>query len=158
MGASVLDYGLYFPHSTPEIRNMTPPLSGGCLCGAVRYQISSAVTELRACHCTACQKHSGAGGTVNALVPSADVKFTQGKPKRFTMKADSGRTLHRYFCGDCGSPLYSQREIAPERMVIRAGTFDNPPPMKISAHIWTGSKRNWSHIDADATQIPGQPD
>ena len=133
-------------------------LSGSCLCGAIRYSIQSPVSELRACHCTACQKASGAGGSVNAAVASADVQFTKGKPKRFTMQADSGRTLHRYFCGDCGSPVYSQRDISPERMVIRAGTIDNPPPMKIAAHIWTGSKRDWSHIDAGAQQVAGQPD
>ena len=137
---------------------MATPLSGGCLCGAIRYQISSAVTELRACHCTCCQKSSGAGGSVNAVVPSADVTFTQGTPKRYTMKADSGRTLHRFFCGHCGSPLYSQREVSPERMVIRAGTLDNPPPMKITAHIWTKSALPWVRLEADAQQIPGQPD
>ena len=133
-------------------------LSGSCLCGAIRYSIQSPVSELRACHCASCQKSSGAGGSVNAVVPSTEVKFTQGTPKRFTMKADSGRTLHRYFCGDCGSPLYSQRDTSPERMVIRAGTLDNPPPLKITAHIWTKRALPWSHIGADAKRIEGQPD
>jgi len=137
---------------------MTDKLSGSCLCGAIRYTISAPVAELRACHCTNCQKTSGAGGSVNAAIKSADFRLVQGKPKRYTAVADSGRTLHRYFCGDCGSPIYSQREQTPEIMVVRAGTFDNAGDMKISNNIWTRSKRPWAHIDPSTAQHPGQPD
>ena len=133
-------------------------LTGSCLCGAIRYTIDADVKELRACHCTNCQKQSGAQGTVNALLPSAAFRLTQGTPKRFTAVADSGRTLHRYFCGDCGSGIYSQREANPEMVVVRAGTLDDAPDMKITGHIWTKSARNWAHIDAGSMQHPGQPD
>jgi hypothetical protein len=133
-------------------------LNGGCLCGAIRFSIAAAVTELRACHCTSCQKVSGAGGTVNALVASKDFRMEKGSLKRYSAKADSGRMLHRYFCGNCGSHIYSQRDVNPERMVVRAGTIENAPPMKLGAHIWTKSKRPWSYIDPASSQIPGQPD
>ena len=137
---------------------MTSPLQGGCLCGAIRYSVDADISELRACHCTDCQKVSGASGTVNALVAAKDFRITQGTPKRFTKKADSGRILHRYFCADCGVSLYSQREVTPERVVVRAGTIDNAPPMKLTAHIWTKSKRPWSYIDPATSQTPGSPD
>ena len=137
---------------------MTTSLSGGCLCGAIRYTIGQPVTELRACHCTNCQKASGAGGSVNAVIPTSAFTLLQGKPRRHTGKADSGRTLHRYFCGDCGSPIYSQREINPERMVVRAGTFDNPPTMTIVTNIWTRSARPWSWIDPASERVAGSPD
>ena len=133
-------------------------LTGSCLCGAIRYTIDADVKELRACHCRSCQKQSGAQGTVNAVLPSSVFKLTQGKPKRFTAVADSGRTLHRYSCGDCGSGVFSQREASPEMVVVRAGTFDNAPDMKISAHIWTKSARNWAYMDPSSAQHPGQPD
>lgn len=136
---------------------MATPLTGSCLCGAIRYTIGVPVTELRACHCTNCQKASGAGGSVNAVVPSAAFKITQGTPKRFDSKADSGRTLHRHFCGDCGSPIYSQRATSPETVVVRAGTFDNAEAMKIAANIWTKSARPWAFIDPASQQFPGQP-
>jgi hypothetical protein len=135
-----------------------PSLTGSCLCGAIRYAISVPVTELRACHCKSCQKVSGAGGTVNAMLPSEAFKLTQGTLKRYSAIADSGRTLHRYFCGDCGSPIYSQREQNPEFLTVRAGSFDEPPPLKIAAHIWTKSARTWSYIDPGAKQHAGQPD
>jgi len=137
---------------------MPVPLTGGCLCGAIRFTISQPITELRACRCTNCQKASGAGGSVNAAVPSSAFKLTQGTPKRYSAVADSGRTLHRYFCGDCGSPLYSQRATTPETMMVRAGTLDDSSGLKISTNIWTKSARSWDYLDPATKQFPGQPD
>jgi hypothetical protein len=133
-------------------------MNGGCLCGAVRYTVSAPVTELRACHCTSCQKASGAGGSVNAVVASSAFKIDKGTPKRYSAVADSGRTLHRYFCGDCGSPLYSQRATAPELVSVRAGTLDGSGDLKITANIWCASAPSWGYIDPGTKQHPGQPD
>jgi len=137
---------------------MPAPLTGSCLCGAIRYTVAIAVTELRACHCTHCQKASGAAGSVNAVIPSSAFSITAGAPKRYGATADSGRTLYRYFCGDCGSPIYSHRATVPETLVVRAGTLDDSSGMKITTHIWTASARSWAHIDPDAKQHRGQPD
>ena len=133
-------------------------LTGSCLCRGIRYEVSVPITELRQCHCTDCQKVSGAGGTVNALIPSSALRITQGEPKRFTKVADSGRTLYRFFCGECGSSLFSRRELTPETTVLRVGALDDPPPMKVVAHIWTASARPWAHIDRATQRFPGQPD
>jgi hypothetical protein len=89
---------------------MAEPVTGSCLCGKIRFSIDAPVRELRACHCRNCQKASGAGGSVNAVVAGGAFRITQGTPKRYSARADSGRVLNRYFCGDCGSPIYSQRE------------------------------------------------
>jgi hypothetical protein len=132
-------------------------VTGSCLCGAIRYSIGAPIAELRACHCTHCQKSSGAGGSVNAAVPSTAFKITQGTPKRYDAKAASGRTLYRFFCADCGSPIYSQRATNPDLVMVRAGGFDNPEAMKITTHIWTQSARNWAYIDPASQQVPGQP-
>ena len=139
---------------------MPLPLTGGCLCGAIRYTVSVPITELRMCHCRDCQKSTGTGGSVNAMIKSDTVKITQGTPKRYTVTADSGRTLHRFFCGDCGSPLFSRRELTPENTGLRIGTLDaeHAGGMRITGNIWTQSARSWSHIDPATTQVPGQPD
>ncbi len=133
-------------------------MTGSCLCRAIRYEVSVPVAELRACHCRDCQKSSGTGGSVNAMIPTSGFRITQGAPKRYSVTADSGRTLHRFFCGECGSPLFSRRETVPETTSLRIGTLDNPPPMKITANIWINSARPWAHIDAATQQFPGQPD
>jgi len=136
---------------------MTVSHTGGCLCGAIRYTLSAPVTALRACHCTDCQKSSGSGSSVNAVVPGSAFELTRGTLKSHAVKADSGRTLIRYFCGDCGSPIYARREDTLERIAVRAGSFDDTSSMKITANIWTKSARPWSHIDPDAEQLPGNP-
>jgi hypothetical protein len=132
-------------------------LTGSCLCGAIRYSVSAPVNDLRACHCTHCQKASGAAGSVNAVIPGSAFKITQGTPRRYDAAAESGRTLYRFFCADCGSPLYSQRATNPDLVVVRAGTFDNAEGMKIVANIWTKSARPWAYIDPSSQQVPGQP-
>ena len=137
---------------------MAEPFTGGCLCGAIRYTVSAPITELRACHCTNCQKGSGTGAAENAVIPSAAFRLEKGTLKRYGSRAESGRTLHRYFCGDCGSPIYSQRENAPETVVLRAGSIDNPGDFRITAHIWMRSARPWSYVDPATKQLAGQPD
>jgi hypothetical protein len=136
---------------------MTSPLTGGCLCGAIRYSVRVPVTALRACHCTDCQKTSGTGASVNAVLARADFTLTQGEPRCFRAKAASGRTLLRFFCGECGSPIYSQRETTPERITVRAGTFDDSSAMRITGHIWTRTARPWSWIDPATEQMAGNP-
>jgi hypothetical protein len=137
---------------------MPTPLTGGCLCGAIRYTVEAEIAELRACHCKDCQKASGAAGSVNAIVPSGAFRITKGTPRCFSVTADSGRTLNRYFCGDCGSPIYSQRPTTPELTSLRVGTLDDAGTMKITANIWTKSARPWAFIDPATKQFPGQPD
>ena len=131
--------------------------TGGCLCGAVRYSINAPITELRHCHCRDCQKASGAHGAVVALIRKDDFKLEKGALKRYAGKAASGRTLYRFFCPECGSPIYGQRETMPEMMTIRAGTLDESNDLRIAMHIWTASARPWSHINPEAKQHPGQP-
>lgn len=132
--------------------------TGGCLCGAIRYAVDAPLKELRACHCRDCQRASGAHGAVVAFVLAGNFKLLRGTPKRFAKKAESGRTLIRYFCGDCGSSLYSHRETMPEVIGVRAGTLDDSTALRITGHIWTKSAPPWSYIDPQAKQVAGQPE
>jgi hypothetical protein len=131
---------------------------GGCLCGAVRYAIDAPLANLRACHCRNCQKASGGAGTVNAVVPSSSFRITKGTPKRYDDSAtQSGRTLSRHFCGDCGSPIYSRRNPDIGIVVVRAGTLDDSNAMRITTNIWTATARPWAHIDPATDCLPGNP-
>ncbi len=133
---------------------MTEPITGGCLCGKVRYTVSQLPKNIIACHCTHCQKASGAGASHNAVVPTSALTVVSGQPKVYVDTADSGNKLNRYFCGDCGSALYSQREKVPEMMVLKIGTLDAPADMKIAMNIWTQSARSWMHLDPAIEQYP----
>ena len=129
-------------------------ITGGCLCGGIRYSVGAPVDKIIACHCTHCQKASGSGASHNAVVPTGAVTFTAGKPKRFADTAQSGNILNRYFCADCGSPIYSQREKVPDMMVLKVGTLDDPRDLKLVMNIWTNSARPWMHRDPAVEHHP----
>jgi hypothetical protein len=133
---------------------MSDTLTGGCLCGAIRYSVNQSLEKIIACHCAHCQKASGAGASHNAVVPTSAVSFTKGAPKVYADTAASGNILKRYFCGDCGSPIYSQREKVPEMMVLKVGTLDEPSHMKLVMNIWTNSARPWMYRDPAVEHHP----
>lgn len=127
---------------------MSEPLTGGCLCGAIRYEVDAPVERLIACHCTDCQRTSGTGASINAPLASSAFRLVKGRTRVFSHTADSGNTLHRHFCGDCGSPIYSQRDNAPQALVLKAGTLDRHEGLKLVMNIWTRSRRPWTPMDA----------
>lgn len=133
---------------------MSNKITGGCLCRKIRYTISQSVQNIIACHCANCQKASGSGMSHNAIIATSAVTFTADTPKVYADTAQSGNTLHRYFCADCGSPIYSQREKSPEMTVNKVGSLDNTHAMKLILNIWTASARPWVHIDPASEQHP----
>jgi len=137
---------------------MTTPLTGGCLCAAVRYEVSAPVEKLIACHCTDCQHASGTGASVNAMIPSSAFRLVAGQTKVFSKPADSGTVLHRHFCAECGSPIFSQRANTPENMVLKVGSLDRHEDMKVVMNIWTRSRRPWTLVDPQLESHPmGRP-
>ena len=129
--------------------------TGGCLCGAVRYEVQVPLQNIIHCHCTDCQKASGAGASANVVVPTDNLRFIKGEPKNFTKPVDSGNILHRAFCGDCGSPLTTRRDHIPEMSVLKVGSLDDSSGMKIAMSIWMKSHRQWMPVDPDASQFDG---
>ncbi len=122
-------------------------VTGGCLCGTIRYECTHELSNIVVCHCRDCRKASGTGASHNAVAPTENVRLTKGEPKTFSKAADSGRVLKRYFCGDCGTQLFSQRVETPGMMVLKVGSLDEPESLKLGMNIWTGSALPWIHID-----------
>jgi hypothetical protein len=131
---------------------MPETLNGSCLCGAIHYEIKQALHSIVVCHCKNCQKVSGSGASHNAIIPVEAFHMLSGKTKCFRDTAESGNLLLRYFCGDCGSPIFSQRENAPDILVLKVGTLDDSSAMQVAMNIWTRSARPWMHIDLDTVQ------
>lgn len=130
---------------------MPIPFAGGCACGAVRYEATAEPAAHIVCHCADCQRASGgAPGHVLAM-SRADVKITAGedKIKSHELTAESGNTVHRSFCGTCGTPLFAGSAASADFMGIKTGTLDDPAMLAPSATIWTNSAQPWEHIDAD---------
>jgi hypothetical protein len=125
-------------------------ISGGCLCGAVRYRSDAEPKGAGVCHCTHCQKTSGSAFSVNVFVPSDGFTLT-GPVASYTDTAESGRRLQRKFCSTCGSSLLSEAQAFPGMVILKAGTLDDRSWVKPAAHVWTSSRQSWCDIPAGVT-------
>ncbi|HEX3862002.1 MAG TPA: GFA family protein [Stellaceae bacterium] len=121
--------------------------SGGCLCGAVRYESTGDPSFSLQCHCRDCQRSSGTAYIAAMRVPSAGFHITQGAPKRYVVTAESGNAVSRHFCGDCGSPIYIQVSTRPDIIGLRVGTLDDPSEFHPEADIFVKSAQPWDHMD-----------
>jgi hypothetical protein len=131
-------------------------VTGGCLCGAVRYQITTAPITTRTCWCRVCQYFGAGGATVNACFPT-EALTVQGETTDYQSVAASGNRMHRRFCPRCGTHLFSAAEARPHLVFVRVGSLDDPEIAKPVATIWTASAPSWACLDPALPTIPGQP-
>jgi hypothetical protein len=117
-------------------------ISGGCLCGAIRYQTTTDPQIVIACHCSNCRKQSGAAFSINLLFKADDYRQI-GETKVFADTGDSGKHVFRHFCGDCGSPINSQAEILPGQVIVKAGTADEPGEWTPNVEVYCDSALPW---------------
>ncbi|MEO8925789.1 MAG: GFA family protein [Caulobacteraceae bacterium] len=130
------------------------PRTGGCLCGAVRYEISADPMGRVACHCRACQYASGGSPTLAMVLPKAALKVTQGEPRVYWSKGDSGGEVGRYFCEVCATPLFSYPSAA-EIAVVRVGSLDDPSDFAVQADMWMSAAQPWHRPHDGAAQMAG---
>ncbi|MBN2704481.1 MAG: GFA family protein [Pontiellaceae bacterium] len=100
--------------------------SGGCSCGAVRYECSAEPVSSFNCHCKACQKYTGSAFMSARIIPIGAFKITKGSVREYTSVADNGSEIHRGFCEKCGSPIVTRLGRLPEFVGIPAGSMDDP--------------------------------
>ena len=123
-------------------------MTGQCLCGAVKYEIDSAPSVTGVCHCKNCQRQAGSAFSTLAGVPVTGFRFTHGTPKLYRDgNTQSGNTVERYFCGDCGSPIYSAIPSQPDTLFLKTGTLDDTASFKPQFHVWCDSKQPWVTLD-----------
>lgn len=131
-------------------------ITGGCLCGAVRYVAHAAPLVTRVCWCRLCQKLGAGSGTVNVGFSSDSVTIT-GQLTDHASTADSGTVLHRGFCPVCGTPVTSQAETRRHQIFVRAGTLDDPEIARPAMTIWTEAAPSWACISPNIPRVAGQP-
>ena len=128
-------------------------ITGGCLCGKIRYSLTHAPTEVFLCHCRQCQKAQGSAYVASIPIPAGDFELTQGAAYLQAYRASPPKA--RYFCRECGSPIYSRLDGKPA-IRLRAGSLDVPPPLNINAPIHTVGRAPWDEINDDYPQFPGE--
>jgi hypothetical protein len=117
--------------------------SGGCACGAVRYQCSATPLAMLNCHCRDCQRAGGSAYSPTVVIPQAAFRLLRGEPRYHESIADSGSTVRRGFCEQCGSPLLASSSARPGMLAIRAGSLDDPSWFRAERDVWTGSAQPW---------------
>lgn len=116
-------------------------ITGGCLCGGVRYRYDGDVEELAICHCSQCRKAQGTAMVTN--IPARADGFTLEEGDALLSVYYSSPNKMRVFCSNCGSPIYSQRTDKPEWVRLRAGTVDGDFTPRYAYHIYYGSRASW---------------
>jgi hypothetical protein len=134
---------------------MKIPFTGGCMCGAVRYECSAEPVSMGICHCRDCQQATGSAFAAGMLVPQNAVTIT-GNVTYYEVTGDSGSIVSRGFCPICGSRLFSKPPI-PELMGIMAGSLDDPSWFKPQAEIYVASVQPWDYLNPDLPKFAKLP-
>jgi hypothetical protein len=101
--------------------------AGGCICGALRYEVTAPPARVTVCHCRWCQKATGSAYMVEPVFDRAALRVTRGTPAVYDHRSEgSGKLVHVHFCATCGTKLFLTFERFPDAAGIYAGTFDAP--------------------------------
>jgi hypothetical protein len=130
--------------------------SGGCHCGAIRYEVTGEPLVARICHCDDCRRSGGSAFATNVFVKTEDLKVTKGTPKSFYWVAASGNKRGRAFCGDCGTTVYVWNEARPEARGIRIGTIDDANFVQPKMHLWVSRALASTNLDDDLEKFDRQ--
>ncbi len=125
------------------------PVTGGCLCEAVRYEAEVNLNEAYYCHCKTCQKMTGAPAEIGVLVKPGTLKFTKEDPKFF----QSSRIARRGFCRHCGSRLVYVSLNRADWTNVSAGSLDHPERVVPTEHICVESQLPWYDVADDLPRI-----
>ena len=113
-------------------------LTGGCLCGSVRYSISEQPQRGYICHCRFCQKQTGMGARPAIAVNKASVEMHGDSIGHYKhVVPDHGRAIFPMFCSKCGTNLGSTLERFPDVQVINIGTLDKPDEVEVTIEMFS---------------------
>lgn len=123
------------------------PLQGGCLCGAVRYELTAALVSAGYCHCTRCQRRTGTGSSANGRVPREGFRLLQGAGQLRSFQPPDGAA--KLFCASCGSAVFSGDPLNDEEVALRLGSLDGDPGIRPQWRQHTANAVAWEPIPDD---------
>lgn len=115
-------------------------MKGSCLCGAIKYEVSTLDMPIIFCHCKTCRKAHAAPFAPSAGVLRDNFRWVCGESKLSSFESSPGKTRH--FCSVCGTHLVAERPSQPH-VILRVATLDEDPSIKPEAHIWVGHDVEW---------------
>src|SRR5262245_14930651 len=126
--------------------------TGGCRCGAIRYEVSGASVAQVACHCRDCQYVSSGGANYSMVFHRSGFALLSGEPKAFKAKPTSGGS---FFCAACGVHLFSGPDSHPELIAIKVGSLDDSSDFRVQADMRMKSAPPWHRPHDGARQVAG---
>ena len=123
-----------------------PELTGGCGCGAVRFEIDEPLVGAAYCHCTRCQRRTGGSASVSALMRRGSLRIVQGEDKLRAWIPEDGWA--KTFCGECGSALFGGQTEG-EHRIVRLGVIDGDPGIRPGARQFVAYAAPWEPIPDD---------
>jgi hypothetical protein len=126
---------------------MKLPLTGGCACGAIRYESTAEPMLMFHCHCRDCQRSSGGPFTSFVIVPAEACKLLQGSLRFHDSPSHRGGKTHRGFCADCGSPVLAKTDANPDIVAIRTASLDDPGSFNLQMDVWTSDAHPWDQMN-----------
>lgn len=131
-------------------------ITGGCLCGKVRYSADAEPAFTALCHCRNCQKQTGSAFSTVVAVPEAALNVT-GELKTYEDKGESGQPILRRFCPECGSSVMAEAKVMPGLELIEAGTLDDPSWVTPAMQVWCNSAQPWLALEGEWQRFQKMP-
>jgi len=130
---------------------MEAPLTGGCLCGRVRFELAAPPLSAGYCHCTRCQRRTGGASSAQARIDGRAFRVLEGEELvRCWRHPDGG--FEKCFCGECGSHLFSRNPDDPAQMSVRLGAFDTDPGIPLTWRQFVAYAATWEPIPDDGIE------
>ncbi len=123
------------------------PLTGGCLCGGVRFEVDAPLVVASYCHCTRCQRRTGTGSSAQARIAPGALRITEGAALVRAYRPPTG--FDKLFCEACGSALWSCSPDDPDVISVRLGAFDADPGIRPSWRQFVAYAAPWEPIPDD---------
>jgi len=132
---------------------MSKTVTGGCLCGGVRFEIEQPFIRASHCHCSRCRKHSGTAVCTQGRVRREQFRLLKGEGLLRVYGRGEGAV--KVFCSVCGSSLFGGTWPEGPQVSIRLGALDDDPGIGPQFHTFVGSKAPWDEITDDLPQYEG---
>jgi len=116
--------------------------AGGCLCGAVRYEVKGAVSNPCFCHCASCRRATGAPMVPWGTFVREAMRVTRGRLSEYRSSAQ----VWRGFCARCGTSLTYRHEAHPAEIDVTLATLDDPTLLTPAMHVWVKDRLPWTAI------------
>ena len=139
-----------------DLPEVPETLTGGCMCGAVRYSIAEKPLAAGLCHCDRCRPQSGSAFSTIIIIKRSAFKL-EGSTQVFEDVGSSGLKVGRRCCAKCGSPLTTEPDVTPELMMVKAGGIDSNEWFRPAMELFVGRRRPWVTPVPGAAQFEGNP-